>query len=322
MERPGKVSDFHYPAWALGDDLLDSGTSEPDIEPHHKERAQVSSPSNADAVLNFDKTFQRSKVGALEIGEDEKEFAKKGPGGCLLSSVANSQISDFSRKASSLGLASDSFEDGTPSFSISEHSELNQLVENTEFEEKSPVEKRKGKAVNNKGKSHQYDTCGKSFARRDQLRDHRATHRDERPYQCNLCSGKFRTRTNLVSHLWRHRQGKPHKCEVCGARFASSNDLTLHKRIHTGEKPFECDTCKRKFRRMSDLTQHKLVHTGEKPFQCDTCKRKFRRLSNLIRHKKIHTRESHSSGTLARRSSELRVRPVNSRRHTLNERQC
>ena len=291
MERPGKVSDFHLPARALGNDLLDSGTSKPDIEPYHQERAQISSPSNADAVLNFDKNFQRSKVGGPEIGEDEKKIAKKEPGGRLLSSVANSQISDFSRKTSSLGLASDSFEDGTPSFSISEHSELNQLVENPEFQEKSPVGKSKGTAANNKGKSHQYDTSGKSFARRDQLRDHRAMHRDEIPYQCDLCSREFRTQTNLVRHLRMHRKGKPHKCEVCEACFACSTDLTLHKRIHTGEKPFECDTCKRKFRRLSDLTRHKLVHTGEKPFECDTCEKKFRTLGGLTIHKIVHTGE-------------------------------
>ena len=288
-ETKSEESDFEIPPWAFDNEPWNTETSEPHPQSLHEELAQISSPSTADAVLNFEMNSHLSKVGRLETGEKEKESAKEEPSGRVLSSVAYSWSSDLSRKTDSYGLASDRFQHEPPSFGASEPTEMKQSYEKTE--EKSPGEKRQGKAASKKKENHQCDMCGKSFAFPYLLRNHKALHNDERLYHCRLCSAKFHTRKSLASHQWRHRTDKPHQCEVCGKGFTTRGHLTVHKGGHTGKKPYKCEVCGKSFTTQRYLIVHKKIHTGQKPHKCEVCGKGFIHRKDLIVHKRKHTGE-------------------------------
>jgi KRAB domain-containing zinc finger protein len=71
-------------------------------------------------------------------------------------------------------------------------------------------------------KKHMCDVCHRKFARADQLRRHKLTHRDQ----------------------------KDHVCDDCGKAFTLAQTLKQHKLIHTGqerERNHACDVCSKVF---------------------------------------------------------------------------
>ncbi|KAJ9148688.1 Metallothionein expression activator 1 [Pleurostoma richardsiae] len=73
-----------------------------------------------------------------------------------------------------------------------------------------------------------FESCGKRFGRKENIKSHVQTHLNDRQYQCPNC----------------------HKC------FVRQHDLKRHAKIHTGIKPYPCE-CGNSFARHDALTRHR-----------------------------------------------------------------
>ena len=63
--------------------------------------------------------------------------------------------------------------------------------------------------TSNEEKRFKCDICGKGFAVKEKLKDHKNVHTGEKPYKCKFCSACFASRgthaTHQKSHLGLHR---------------------------------------------------------------------------------------------------------------------
>ncbi|XP_056406608.1 oocyte zinc finger protein XlCOF8.4-like isoform X2 [Hyla sarda] len=130
--------------------------------------------------------------------------------------------------------------------------------------------------------------CGKSFAQKSHLYQHKKSHTGEKSFSCSECGKCYIQKSKLVYHQRTHTGEKPFLCRECGKCFTRKSILDQHTRTHTGEKPFSCSECGKSFAQKSHLMQHNNTHTGEKPFSCSECEKCFTKKSYLVKHQKTH----------------------------------
>ncbi|XP_041988729.1 zinc finger protein 287-like [Aricia agestis] len=102
--------------------------------------------------------------------------------------------------------------------------------------------------------------CGVVFEVPVKLKEHLATHSDERKYKCDRCDVAYKSRGALRIHTNKHDGIRPHKCEYCPAAFWAPSTLIKHRRTHTGEKPYVCEVCNKGFTGNHNLKLHMRVH--------------------------------------------------------------
>ncbi|XP_068118173.1 P43 5S RNA-binding protein-like [Hyperolius riggenbachi] len=162
--------------------------------------------------------------------------------------------------------------------------------------------------------------CGKVFAQRSKLRQHREKHLGVKKYVCPTpeCRTAFVTKQSLTRHQkLKHGTTPPLKCSVlgCSKTFHKKKALKNHISQHKGEPQFVCDHpgCEWKGYSSAGLSAHRRRHTGYCcPFpgcqvksttwtalqqhrkkhpldlKCQTCKKTFTKGGTLQRHKLTH----------------------------------
>ena len=77
-----------------------------------------------------------------------------------------------------------------------------------------------------------YDSCGKKFGRKENIKSHVQTHLGDRQFRCNHCSKCFVRQHDLKRHGKIHSGVKPYVCP-CGNGFARHDALTRHRQRNT-----------------------------------------------------------------------------------------
>ncbi|KAB5511508.1 hypothetical protein GE09DRAFT_1164738 [Coniochaeta sp. 2T2.1] len=73
-----------------------------------------------------------------------------------------------------------------------------------------------------------FESCGKKFGRKENIKSHVQTHLNDRQYQCPTCKKCFVRQHDLKRHAKIHTGIKPYPCE-CGNSFARHDALTRHR---------------------------------------------------------------------------------------------
>lgn len=117
------------------------------------------------------------------------------------------------------------------------------------------------------------DECGFSTRHLKTLRDHQLQHLGG-TYRCTVdgCSYASGRKETLRTHLATHRNEKPFVCEVCGQRFSQNKNLKRHALMHvsrTRRKMHRCPHCEFVNYRSDKMKEHiARLHT-ERPLQLE-----------------------------------------------------
>merc|ERR1712242_127100 len=109
----------------------------------------------------------------------------------------------------------------------------------------------------------------KSFKAKYKLVNHVRVHTGEKPFACPYptCGRLFARSENLKIHKRIHTGEKPFECEIegCDRRFANSSDRKKHMHVHTTDKPYYCRVrgCDKSYTHPSSLRKHLKIHGAE-----------------------------------------------------------
>jgi len=130
--------------------------------------------------------------------------------------------------------------------------------------------------------------CGIAYLHKYQLRDHMMTHLDLRTFQCEVCAETFSHPANLRHHYKRHHLAAPeekrHKCPYCPKRFQAPASVRRHLVTHTGERPYTCSQCNKHYQHVDKLNDHNMRVHKRMPYVCPICDAGFRLMKELAMH--------------------------------------
>ncbi|XP_075211923.1 uncharacterized protein LOC142319014 [Lycorma delicatula] len=135
----------------------------------------------------------------------------------------------------------------------------------------------------------QCDQCDKTFSDRTNLLRHTVCHVSTavRTHQCDTCGKSYKSQDHLEIHYQSAHSSI--SCSVCGKSFSSFAELTKHDATHTFEQRYLCKYCGKSYSQKAVLRKHLIIHTGER-LKCNTCSIEFTQRSSLLRHvKRMHS---------------------------------
>ncbi|CAG9136594.1 unnamed protein product [Plutella xylostella] len=167
---------------------------------------------------------------------------------------------------------------------------------------KSPETLTKKKKIPKEPTQHLCASCGKSFTKLHDLKNHMVIHENIFPFACDKCPYKGRTKSTLVVHMKSHlaRSERPLSCPHCSIKTTTASNLNAHiRRVHNnGERNFKCTRCEKDFINKGDLRRHiNMVHENMGNTSCQICYKVFKKTSlrtHLWRFHKIKKEKLYS----------------------------
>ncbi|CAG7696302.1 unnamed protein product [Allacma fusca] len=150
----------------------------------------------------------------------------------------------------------------------------------------------------------QCDQCGKVFARRSTLTNHKKLHSNDRSFMCPVCGMGFNRKGHLKNHMVTHAdQKRPFSCSICLKSFTRSSTLQEHMAVHNETRlrdPFKCHICDREFAYKRCLKPHMRVHMNDQisAYSCEECGKNFSKKLGLYAHYRVHRVGSSRYGCL------------------------
>ena len=146
--------------------------------------------------------------------------------------------------------------------------------------------------------------CNKSYKRKEHLKRHLLTHKNERLFKCHFpgCNLKFNVKHHVPKHFKCVHGPPQYQCDFCTEKFQKKRHLKKHMALKHNELcPFVCNECNRRFSRECDLKRHKhkRMHIELESSSngasfigvCDECHQTFKDKSLYRKHLKQHLKE-------------------------------
>lgn len=163
---------------------------------------------------------------------------------------------------------------------------------------------------NSRHKEFSCDICGKSYERKDNMRDHLRSFHYGINYSCHICPNTYTFADSFRKHMRDHRTGKTirdcrvqktygnvtknidqnaksHKCSICFVTYKSSKYFKKHIEAHMNLKnPLICSQCDIVFVSRNHLKQHvSSVHCPSTMYYtCSYCRKSFKYKKHLSYH--------------------------------------
>lgn len=131
--------------------------------------------------------------------------------------------------------------------------------------------------------------CGKAFAKKAYLSEHKKSHTSKkRRFRCDFDGCPFSTITKyeLVDHINAHKGIKAYACQECDKRMASRKSLKRHVAVYHKllDQTLVCDIngCGKEFRSELSFKVHRNYHLADRPYACDHQNCDFRAVNHCL----------------------------------------
>ncbi|XP_073835050.1 uncharacterized protein [Musca autumnalis] len=149
------------------------------------------------------------------------------------------------------------------------------------------------------GRPHACPQCPKRFKRSQDMKWHLKTHSAEKPNICDICGKGFALKYVLTQHRRSHEVlEKNFTCTICGRSYLFEKSLRLHERIHSGKTYYKCDLCSESFVTHIKFKWHmKKMHDEEEVAATTNLNSNFNNKTNIS--------NNHNNNNINKKNTEL-----------------
>ena len=94
---------------------------------------------------------------------------------------------------------------------------------------------------------------------RSKMKNHMASHSNEKNFQCDQCEFSGNTKASLDQHLRRHNAPK-YLCNECDYKSTDSGNFSAHRTVKHGSVVLSCEDCNYNTKSRRSLREHNKKH--------------------------------------------------------------